>query len=1174
MFKLNKNTKEQFPMLKSNLCLVLFMVFVFQSKAQTPYSVEELPTILGDMKMNDTGKIVSHNSSPSRLSLLSNGVWQTIPSFTYNLGGVLEVNNPGTILAGFNVSSGPSSSISRTLRVDNVTGQFQEMPLYRQEYNACGITPTAGVRLCYVDCSQTYGLTINNSQQILANSNCYARYNNNFSFNDRGMPGPIIWEGLSLRVIPPIPSNDPLVRFPTMTVGNDINDNGIAVGKDDNRLVNGIPSRNTAVIWDATNGFRYLDSIIQTTPTYFAFLDVLKINNKGSMVVFYENQSGSERGLFLWDNNLITKIASGNQSLGNVNFNDIGEVVGDNNGIAYIWDKTNGLRNLNNLIPAGQNFVLGVPTDINNQGDILSYGIPIGTNTAKKYLLKKFRNPVIFVPGTLGSIIDGPPMIGIGGCSLFTRYWVNPEASTLCQANFRLTNDSRSLFYTPNLVATDALRTVSIAGVEVSKVYGPLLQMFVEHGFKEYDTRLAIQRGGNLGVCDTAQAVNKPNFFVFPYDFRQDNAQSSQKLKNYIQCVQSFFPPNTKIDIVAHSQGGLVTRRYILQQQAAGQPHGLRKVVTIASPFLGASEGMYKLETGGDWDASFSFGVITPPTIKFLVKHFPSAHQLLPSSKYFEFAAYDSDLLGAFYEIGDSNGNGIEGEVFDFNQTKEYLDSQFSTTPGTNGAEFHGFAGQDDWTQDQSGIDYNHIIASKFNLDTTVSLTVEKSVRCKTTAPDNEVCSELTIYTPLKGKGDGTVPYLSASRVQFRPNATGGFDKTDLNAPNSNRWYMWATSNQDTDETAHEHNGITQNPTAHQLILGILGLGAIPTGFSGNAELPPNQLSQINPVSNNFVKTSSPTPPVTYPNTYYLKLIGVSQAEVSDALGHHTAINGEIFTNNVSGLLSYEHIAEKGLFITMTTSQEHSVQFLMGNEPGFLEVAKGIGNKNPNNSIKYKDLALPAGTPIKITLTANGIVNFQYDLDRNGTFESTLQPTVNVSGVNARDTKPPNVNISAVQQGNIGTITITAQDSQSRLKNIKYSLNGTNNFVSYSQPFMVDASNPVTIYAYAEDNVFNRSPFAIKTLFATSVSIKGRVNVNNGVYMSSSRIFISLTKVSTGETFISKANQFGYYRFKNVAIGQNYIIKPIQIRNHSFNPVNKRLFLNSNLDNVDFTFDF
>ena len=96
-----------------------------------------------------------------------------------------------------------------------------------------------------------------------------------------------------------------------------------------------------------------------------------------------------------------------------------------------------------------------------------------------------------------------------------------------------------------------------------------------------------------------------------------------------------------------------------------------------------------------------SYVALSPKVIKFLSPQMPSMHQLFPSRIDHQFNG------GIIKEIGDVNGNGISDENYSFSQIVGKLDSDFpETTPGTVGAGFHDFAGQDNWQNDQSGIEY------------------------------------------------------------------------------------------------------------------------------------------------------------------------------------------------------------------------------------------------------------------------------------------------------------------------------------------------------------------------------------------------------------------------------------------------------------------------------------
>lgn len=170
--------------------------------------------------------------------------------------------------------------------------------------------------------------------------------------------------------------------------------------------------------------------------------------------------------------------------------------------------------------------------------------------------------------------------------------------------------------------------------------------------------------------------------------------------------------------------GGLLARRYILQQKAADQPHGLGKVITLASPFLGAPDATYKLYTGGDY-AVFSLAV-SPSSIKFLASHLLSIHQLLPSRIYHELRG------GIIVERGDADGNGIADENYEYGRIVAQLNTAFpNTSPGQASTNFHDFAGQDDWRTDQSGIQYFHLLGVQKELNTNDGLYVTKSIRCR-----------------------------------------------------------------------------------------------------------------------------------------------------------------------------------------------------------------------------------------------------------------------------------------------------------------------------------------------------------------------------------------------------------------------------------------------------------
>lgn len=190
--------------------------------------------------------------------------------------------------------------------------------------------------------------------------------------------------------------------------------------------------------------------------------------------------------------------------------------------------------------------------------------------------------PLIFIPGIAGSyLVDKNTNKNLWPGGVFTDH----NALSLNSPN-------------SNIIATDAIRTYLVP--IVPDVYHPysayesLLGMLTKSGgYHEYQVKNdpALR---TTAKCDTTQKDSNPNLFVFAYDWRKSNEKNAVALKDYVGCVQQFYS-GTKVNILAHSMGGLLARRYILDNPGT---HNVDKLITIASPWLGAPKGIHVLETG------------------------------------------------------------------------------------------------------------------------------------------------------------------------------------------------------------------------------------------------------------------------------------------------------------------------------------------------------------------------------------------------------------------------------------------------------------------------------------------------------------------------------------------------------------------------------------------------
>ena len=156
----------------------------------------------------------------------------------------------------------------------------------------------------------------------------------------------------------------------------------------------------------------------------------------------------------------------------------------------------------------------------------------------------------------------------------------------------------------------------------------------------------------NIG---TKVTDNKRHLYLFTYDWRQDNVKSARKLQQFVEQIKSDYNrPDLKVDLVAHSMGGLVSRYYLrygdvdvlgnndLKINLKGAKN-VRKVVLLGTPNLGSVGSVESFITG------LKIGLRKIPTEVLVTM--PSAYQLFPHS------IHDWLL--------DINGEQLERDVFD-----------------------------------------------------------------------------------------------------------------------------------------------------------------------------------------------------------------------------------------------------------------------------------------------------------------------------------------------------------------------------------------------------------------------------------------------------------------------------------------------------------------------------
>ncbi|WP_269580805.1 esterase/lipase family protein [Roseibium sp. Sym1] len=197
------------------------------------------------------------------------------------------------------------------------------------------------------------------------------------------------------------------------------------------------------------------------------------------------------------------------------------------------------------------------------------------------------ERPVVVIPGIMGSKLcrieeDGNRTVIWGTLDSILRF-----------SDLRL--DDRA----EPTGSCGLIREMSYLGLYTQEIYRPILERLKAAGYREGSTLL-----------------------TFDYDWRQSVFDNAARFKMFLE---RSVPKDAKVDIVAHSMGGLVARAFILQEDGARRVNSL---ITAGSPLRGSVRIFEMLERG--WgDASVVVGGVED--FRRIMLSFPSIFDLMPS---------------------------------------------------------------------------------------------------------------------------------------------------------------------------------------------------------------------------------------------------------------------------------------------------------------------------------------------------------------------------------------------------------------------------------------------------------------------------------------------------------------------------------------------------------------
>jgi len=251
---------------------------------------------------------------------------------------------------------------------------------------------------------------------------------------------------------------------------------------------------------------------------------------------------------------------------------------------------------------------------------------------------------------------------------------------------------------------------------------------------------------------------------MFPYDWRygvtgeyasgKTNADLvKEKIDEVLQQTGA-----DKVDVVAHSLGGLIVKEYAMDNPTDNH---IGKAVFVGVPNTGAPKAVKALLQGDNFNIHFelfgqTFG-LSEAEIKKISENMPASYDLLPSQQYYnEKGSYVEvvNVQSPYTIISDNNLN--------YGESKSFLIQDYSLNSlAMANAEALHTQNFDNYDLRTAGIDVYAINGCKAG-------TLGKIVEMRTKnvyGPDT-----VTYSTPKETPGDGTVPLESATNLPINQN--------------------------------------------------------------------------------------------------------------------------------------------------------------------------------------------------------------------------------------------------------------------------------------------------------------------------------------------------------------------------------------------------------------------
>lgn len=339
------------------------------------------------------------------------------------------------------------------------------------------------------------------------------------------------------------------------------------------------------------------------------------------------------------------------------------------------------------------------------------------------------HNPVLIIPGVLGTEISDSS----------DKLWINLVKNI---------TDFTDSFMDPLQFTTDL--KPSDTNLVLNGVIRKIIIPF--YNFDYTDGLITELKSQNY----TEGSNSTDSIFTFPYDWRYgvtgvldvvngENITTVNLLKQKINEIKQQ-TGSAKVDIIAHSTGGLLLKKYVRDNQT---DNSIGKAIFVGVPNTGAPQAIKTLLSGSTFGNPF----LNPLEMKKIAKNMPVIYDLLPSGEYY-------NKKGSYVKVVDKNLLLNTTNIKDLNyiETNNFLVSDHNlNSQALNNAQNLHTADFDNFDLRTAGVDVYAIDGCKAG---TLGKIIENRIH-NTNSEEYFTSYNKPELTP----GDGTVTLESATNL-------------------------------------------------------------------------------------------------------------------------------------------------------------------------------------------------------------------------------------------------------------------------------------------------------------------------------------------------------------------------------------------------------------------------